>query len=169
MQNATETQSVREHRGRPYMITLTHPAADMFPWLGEVELQDLGDHIARSGQTDKIVRLPDGRVVDGRTANSRAGSRASSSQYATEDLTDDKAISLVVSRNIHRRSLTASQRQAVAADLATMRQGERTDKEPSATLPKVSQADAAKQMEVSPRSVTSARRSGMKPRNSTRR
>jgi hypothetical protein len=59
----------------------------------------------------------------------------------------------VVSLNLRRRHLNESQRAMVAAKLATMRQGERTDLEPSANFQKVSQADAAKLLNVSPRSV----------------
>lgn len=52
--------------------------------------------------------------------------------------------------------LTESQRAAVAAKLANMAQGERTDREPSANLQKVSQADAAQMLNVSTRSVAAA-------------
>jgi hypothetical protein len=45
----------------------------------------------------------------------------------------------------------------VAARLANMRQGERTDLEPSANLPKVSQPDAAKLLTVSERSLRDAK------------
>ena len=44
----------------------------------------------------------------------------------------------------------------VAASLANMRQGERTDVEPSANLQKVSQETAAELLQVSPRSVATA-------------
>jgi Mn-dependent DtxR family transcriptional regulator len=43
-----------------------------------------------------------------------------------------------------------------AAELANMRQGERTDVEPSANLQKVSQETAADLLQVSPRSVATA-------------
>lgn len=67
------------------------------------------------------------------------------------------ALGYVISKNMHRRHLDASQRALVAARLATMRQGERTDiAEPSANLRKVSQSEAAVILHVSERSVTSA-------------
>ena len=49
-----------------------------------------------------------------------------------------------------------SQRAMVAAKMANMPQGERTDLEPSANLQKVSQADAAALLNVSTRSVAAA-------------
>jgi len=67
-------------------------------------------------------------------------------------------VAFVLSINLHRRHLTESQRSSVAAKLANMRQGERTDLEPSANLPKVSQADAAGMLNVSERSVTTAKK-----------
>ena len=59
--------------------------------------------------------------------------------------------------NLHRRHLTPSQCAMVGADLATMRQGARTDLgQPSARLPEVSQAQASKLATASERSVRSA-------------
>ena len=86
--------------------------------------------LARSGQGDKVVH--------------RAG------------LTRDMATALVKSLNDHRRHMTASQRAMVAAELANMRQGKRTDLQPSANLREVSQPQAAKMLNVSERSVQAA-------------
>ena len=59
--------------------------------------------------------------------------------------------------NLHRRHLTPSQCAMVGADLATMRQGARTDlRQPSASLPEVSQAQAARLSTASERGVRSA-------------
>jgi hypothetical protein len=65
-------------------------------------------------------------------------------------------VAYVVSKNLLRRHLDESQRSVVAAKLANMRQGERTDREPSANLRKVSQVDAARMLSVSERTVTDA-------------
>ena len=59
---------------------------------------------------------------------------------------------------LKRRHLSESQRAMVAATLANMRQGERTDLEPSENLPKVSQAQAAELLHVSERGVLSGQR-----------
>lgn len=53
--------------------------------------------------------------------------------------------------------MSESQRGMVAANVANMRQGERTDVEPSANLQKVSQAEAAEMLNVSPRTVAAGR------------
>jgi len=66
-------------------------------------------------------------------------------------------VAYVISLNLRRRHLDESQRAMVAARLANMRQGERTDKQPSANLQKVARADAATMLNVSTRSVSSAR------------
>lgn len=63
-----------------------------------------------------------------------------------------------MSLNLHRRHLDESQRSMVAAKIANMRQGARTDLEPSANLPEVSQAEAADLLNVSERSTRSAKK-----------
>ena len=67
-------------------------------------------------------------------------------------------LAFVVSTNLHRRHLTESQRASVAARLANMRQGARTDREPRANLHEVSTSSAAEMLNVSERSVKSARK-----------
>jgi hypothetical protein len=65
----------------------------------------------------------------------------------------------VISWNLKRRHLNETQRADVAARLANMPQGFRTDKEPSANLPKVapvSQSEAAELLSVSTRLVADA-------------
>jgi hypothetical protein len=62
----------------------------------------------------------------------------------------------VLSKNLTRRHLNESQRAMVAAKLANMRQGERTDLEPSANLQKVNQKSAAGMLNVSERIVADA-------------
>jgi N6-adenosine-specific RNA methylase IME4 len=66
-------------------------------------------------------------------------------------------LAFVVSANLRRRHLDAGQRAIVGNSIANMRQGERTDLEPSADLPKVSLQEAARLFNVSERSVRHAR------------
>ena len=70
---------------------------------------------------------------------------------------DGDPLEFVVVTNLHRRHLTPSQCAMVGADLATMRQGARTDlRQPSASLPEVSQAQASRLATASERGVRSA-------------
>ncbi len=69
-------------------------------------------------------------------------------------------ISLAANRspqNLHRRHLTTEQRSMVAGRLETMKQG-RPGKDANLHVSKVTRADAAEQMQVSPRSVAHARK-----------
>lgn len=155
----------RIHRGTKYVVSAAHPAADAFPWLDDNELQLLADDIAAHGQQYKVVRLPDERVVDGRNRELACRIAGVEPQYRTKTLTDDEVITIVISANFHRRSLIPSQRAMVAAELSNLRNGEHKNQVGSAAyLPsekqenKASQDDAAKSLDVSPRSVRSAKK-----------
>ena len=67
-------------------------------------------------------------------------------------------LGFVSSMNLVRRHLNESQRALVATQITTMRQGERTDLEPSANLQKVSQAKASELLNISPRSISDAKK-----------
>jgi hypothetical protein len=58
--------------------------------------------------------------------------------------------------NLKRRHLDATQRSAIAAELANMQQGQRTDLIPSANWQNVSQTEAAALLNVSPRAVAAS-------------
>lgn len=161
--SARTEQPTRTHRGTEYPVSHAHPAANVLPWLPEDELQALADDIAANGQEYGIVRLPDGRVVDGRNRELACRVAGVEPTYRDEDMTDDEVIDLVVSRNIHRRNLTASQRAMIAAELANLRKGQHKNEigtgaylASEALENKASQADAAQMLDVSPRSVRSA-------------
>ena len=136
-----------------------HPAAGAFPWLPEAELQALADDIAANGQQYKIVRLPDGRVVDGRNRELACLVAGEEPQYADQDMGEDDVVRLVLSRNVHRRHLDASQRAMAAAELANLSRG-RPEINPSQDglngEVNISQAVAATQLDVSAKSVERA-------------
>ena len=79
----------------------------------------------------------------------------------------EEPVKFVISLNLKRRHLNESQRAMVAARLANMRQGERTDIEPSANFPEVkpliSQSKVTDNLSVPDHSVRSvaASESGM--------
>ena len=132
-----------------------HPAAEIFPVMDEVAFAALAADIAAHGQREPILIL-DGQVIDGRHRLRACEQLGIDPQVREVSTNDGDPYGLVVSLNLHRRHLTESQRAWVAARLANMRQGERTDLQPSANLPKVSQAEAARQLGVSERSVRHA-------------
>ena len=159
------TERTRTHRGTEYPVSEAHPAADAFPWLGEDELQELADDIRARRQEYKVVRLPDGRVIDGRNRELACRVAGIEPQYRTEDMTDDEVIEFVVSANVHRRNLSASQRAMAAAELANMKRGERKEQmgtgahlTTEAQENKTSVAEAAQKLDVSERSVKSAKK-----------
>lgn len=64
---------------------------------------------------------------------------------------------MLMSMNLHRRHLNESQRALVGAKLANMPSGRRTDLGPPANLPEVSQSAAATLLNVSERSLRTAK------------
>ncbi len=81
------------------------------------------------------------KILDGRNrfrACKKAGIAARFKNYA-----GDNPLAFVLSANLKRRHLNESQRADIAAKLANMRQGARTDLQPSANWPEVSQSRAA--------------------------
>jgi hypothetical protein len=127
-----------------------HPAAALFPMLGEDELQKLADDIRANGLLEPIV-LYEGKVLDGRNrlqACKRAGVEPKFVMLVPykEGQPIDGSIRIkiyqehpglgiepkfveggtispilyVLSKNLHRRHLTTSQRAAIAAEVTTL-------------------------------------------------
>lgn len=161
-----------------------HPIANQFPMISEVELQELAEDIKKNGQIEDII-LFEGKILDGRNrytsckmANVPPRSRVFNGSY-------EEAIDLVVSLNIDRRHLTTSQRAMIAASLADMKPGRPESKDPSDSTTEIetkdtpetqldegnsnkkpkknkkkgtSIADAAKKLNISPKSVKTAKK-----------
>lgn len=165
---STDAARPRSHPGIPF-----HPLADIFPLIEGQEFDDLVRDIARHGLREPIILL-NGQILDGRNryrASVAAKLLPESLDHVTTtqikhfkyfvpmgapDPSHDELLAFVLSKNLHRRQLDESQRAAVAANLASMRQGERTDVEPSAKLQKVAQGVAAERLNVSTRLVADA-------------
>jgi N6-adenosine-specific RNA methylase IME4 len=103
----------------------------------------------------KPITVYEGKVLDGRNRFLACG--AAEVRIRTEEYVGDEPLAYVLSANLRRRHLGASQRAMIAATLANMAQGARTDLQPSAKLPKVSQQEAARRLEISGRSLRDAR------------
>jgi hypothetical protein len=93
-------------------------------------------------------------VLDGR--NRLAACKIAIVEPQFKEFTGDDPLGYVISLNLKRRHLNETQRAMIAAKIENMRQGERTDLEFNANLHKVSRGEAARLMNVSPRSVASA-------------
>lgn len=134
-----------------------HPAAEMFPMMDDGAFEALASDIKANGQREPII-VHDGAILDGRNRYRACLHVGIDPEFMDWSGTGDP-IAFVVSMNLHRRHLNESQRAMIAAKLVNMRQGERTDiqRGPSEYIPKVSQVQAAKLLNVSDRSVRNAK------------
>ena len=128
-----------------------HPAAEIFPLLGGAEFDSLVADIRANGLREAIRLDRDGRILDGR--NRLRACEAADVEPRFRTYKGDDAVAFVVSLNLHRRHLNPSQQAMVAARLADMPQGTRTD---LAQICAKSQTDAATLLNVSRRSVQHA-------------
>lgn len=128
-----------------------HQLATIFPMIEGEELNALAADIRDNGLREPIVLL-DGTILDGRNRYRACQMASVTPHYEHYDGSDP--LSFVISRNLRRRHLDESQRAMVAARLANMRQGARTDLSP---IGEKSQADAAALLNVGKRSVERAR------------
>ena len=130
-----------------------HPLANVFPLLAGEEFDALVADIQASGLREAIW-LYQGQILDGR--NRYRACQALSRDCATRDYPGNDPLGFVLSMNLQRRHLDESQRGMIAARLATMRQGERTDLVEIST--KFSQEQAAGFVHVSRETVVAAKK-----------
>jgi ParB-like chromosome segregation protein Spo0J len=105
----------------------SHPYADLFPMMTDAELDLMAADI-KGGQRSPVILDQHGLVVDGR--NRLAACERAGLEPVTEVRTfpDDRAVlAFIVSANLHRRHLSETQRAMIAARIATMKSGARTD------------------------------------------
>jgi ParB-like chromosome segregation protein Spo0J len=133
----------------------THPYAEIFPFASEVDFNTLASDIRLNGLLEPIVLLDDA-ILDGRNryrACNNTGTEPRFVQYEGND-----PLSFVISKNLARRHLDGSQLAMVGGRLANISHGENQHTLGAANLPVLSQPDAAKIVNVSERSVRSARK-----------
>lgn len=107
------TAAVHADTGERVEVGPAHEAADLFPLMEGDEFDDLVADIADNGLKNPVVLLPDGRLLDGRNrvaACDKSGTPVVATTYHGDDPTG-----YVLSLNVHRRHLTASQRAMIAA------------------------------------------------------
>ena len=130
-----------------------HPIADTFPLLDaeSAGFKALVEDIKENRQHDSVI-LYEGKILDGR--NRYRACQLIGIDVQTRDYPGIDPIGFVLSVNLHRRHLTASQRCLVAAKLATFTHGGDRSKGPLGGL---TDAAVAKLLSVGERSVTRAR------------
>jgi len=108
-----------------------HEIANIFPMMTDAEFEQLKDDIVLNGQLDPVV-LYEGKILDGRNRWKVCTELGLVINY--EQYQGDNPLSFVISKNLHRRHLDASQRAMIATDIKPMlevearkRQGTRTD------------------------------------------
>src|SRR5262245_28140855 len=92
-----------------------HPAAEIFPPMSEEEFRAFKEDIRQRQQIDPIVLL-DGKILDGRHRY-RACRELGLEPLTREWDGQGSPVEFVVSRNLHRRHLSGSQKATVAVDL----------------------------------------------------
>ena len=128
-----------------------HPLADIFPLLDDAGIADLAEDIKANGLHHAICLHPNGQIVDGRNRWLACKEAKVQPGYRTwSEENDGPLLNFVISENVKRRHLNESQRAIVAAKLATMKQGARTD---IVQICAMSQEDAANLLNVSRRSA----------------
>jgi 16S rRNA G966 N2-methylase RsmD len=131
-----------------------HPLANIFPLIEGAEFEALVDDIKQNGLYETIVTL-DNMILDGR--NRWRACKAAQVPARFEPFTGDNPLGYVISLNLKRRHLNESQRAMVADRLANMPKGRPSNNAQICALNIVPQEQAAKLLNVSRRSVQSAR------------
>jgi ParB family chromosome partitioning protein len=130
-----------------------HPIADIFPLLEGEAFEALVDDIRQHGLREAIWLHSDGSVLDGRNRFRACQQANVEPSFRTWDGDDASLVSFVVSLNLHRRHLDASQRAMVAGKIATLERGANQH----ASIEAPSQTAAAELLNVSRPSVQRAR------------
>ena len=133
-----------------------HPAAELFPMMDAEQYEAFKEDIRKNGFQQDVV-IYQGRILDGRNRYKAAIELDMLDDLPIAEMDDDTDIDpyqWVVSRNLHRRHLTESQRAMVAQKLATLKRGGDRSK---ASIDALKQDDAAKLLNVSPASLDRAK------------
>ncbi len=132
-----------------------HPIAALFPMFTDAELQTLADDIREHGLREPIC-LFENKILDGR--NRFAACKLAKVEPRFRSYRGKDPLAYVISLNLRRRHLDESQRSMVAARIATLPNGVRTDRQgASIDAPTRSQPEAAALLNVSRPSVQRAR------------
>jgi N6-adenosine-specific RNA methylase IME4/ParB-like chromosome segregation protein Spo0J len=129
-----------------------HEAANIFPMMSGYEYESLKTSIYENGQREPIT-LFDELILDGRNRYKACIDLGIKPTFIT--INTDDPLQFVLDLNLHRRHLNESQRALVAASIANMPDHRPTNK--GANLHPLSAAEAAEKLNVSERSVKTAK------------
>lgn len=153
--------SLINHRRESALPGLWHDYANLFPMLDAAGQDALRADVQVHGVREAVIQF-EGRILDGRNRYMAARDLGLDFPVAEFVGTPAEALAYVLSTNLHRRHLTESQRAAVAAKLANMKRTDTLVQNRSANLqngePSVTQARAAEMLNVSERSVATAKK-----------
>jgi ParB-like chromosome segregation protein Spo0J len=124
-----------------------HPAADLFPMLGDEQLAELAEDIRVRGLVEPIVTIQvDGvtLILDGRNRYRACLVAGVEPRVVAWDGTGGSPSGFVLAKNIHRRHLTPSQRAAIAVDLLPLLEAEARERQVAAAAA----TNAARRAEV---------------------
>lgn len=94
-----------------------HLYAAAFPMMLGKELREMAADIKAHGLRTAIVRDEQGRILDGRNREEACRMAGIAPRYVTFVGTEEEKLQFVISQNLHRRQLTASQRSILAVKL----------------------------------------------------
>jgi hypothetical protein len=103
---------------------VAHPLANLFPLLEGEDFDELVADVRAHGVREPIW-LYEGKILDGR--NRHAAAQAAGVECPMRTYEGNDPIEFVVSLNLKRRHLSTSQRAMIAAQLATLKNGQRSD------------------------------------------
>jgi hypothetical protein len=132
-----------------------HKLAELFPLLDKTDLDELVKDIRENGQIEPII-LYEGEILDGR--NRYLACQILGIEPKTEEYKGPDPFKYVISKNLHRRHLTTSQRAMIAAQIANITHGgDRVSEQArNSALAPISQKQAAETFHVSVDSVKEA-------------
>ena len=135
-----------------------HPLCSIFPEMPDAEFDALRDDIEQHGQRDAIV-LWDGQILDGRHRMQACLALGIEPKFRTVEMSWEEAKAYVLSVNLTRRHLDASQRAIVASRMATLKKG-RPSTEDNASIDalSVTQQEAADALNVGRAQVQRAKK-----------
>jgi hypothetical protein len=133
------------------------PVAEIFPLMQGPEFDALVEDIKTNGLREPITMLG-GKILDGRNRYLACRALGIEPTYRTGYIGTGTPLNYVVSLNLHRRHLDESQRAMVATKVATMKQGRPESKVANLQVKNITQSEAAKMLNISERSISSARK-----------